>query len=111
MRKNKIKSIFIFMMLFLGLLFSFATIPVVSDSVYSLDYGWECNDCNDGVSNVTSNLFETQWVNTDYDKEFQVTNNFAHDGIKSFWIDGQKYDVFGYWNLTTTFNYISNISI
>ena len=105
---KRIKSIFIFLMLFLGLIVSFASSPVVSVSIYSLDYGWE--NINDGVENCTSGLIETD--KNDSIKEFQVTNNFAHSGIKSFWIDisMSSLDMIGFWNLTTTFNYISNIN-
>ena len=111
---KRIKSIFIILILFSGLIFGFATTPVLGVSVYSLDYGWEL--VNDGSENITSGLFETQ-IDSSYGREFQVTNNEYHIGISninnhSFWIDfdsGLGDDV-GWWNISTSFSYISQIS-
>ena len=114
---KKIKGIFIFLILFSGLIFGFATTPVIAVSIYSLDYGWE--NQNTGSQNYTdlgasmSGLIEYEMLDTEWGDTFHVEDTRNHSGSKSFWTkwDDGDHDALGWWNITTNFDYISTISI
>ena len=105
MRKNKIIMLVLCMMLLCNFILFNDVAKAVS--VFSLDYGWELipsgdSDNETGLINFTrtcAGCFETSGVN-------------PHSGYNSFYVGTQcvQDDDIGYWNLTTEFNYISNMS-
>jgi len=105
------KTLFIFLTLVITFIFGFLATPVYGASyTTSLDDSW--NDENNGATDVTSGYIATERTTTT-GAEFQVSNTVSHSGsnTRSFWMSFDVVDELGYWNLTSDFTYISNISI
>ena len=107
-KMKRFKTIFIILILFSGLIFGFASTPVVAVSVYSLDYGWE-NE-NHGSTDGISGLIEYDHGDVDI-SNWYIDNSLPINGTKSLWVDSDstgdvKYEK-SYLNLSTSFNFIN----
>ena len=79
-----------------------------ADSVYSLDYGWESELI--GSKNGESGLIEYDNGSVVFPTSFEISDVESRD-TRSFLINPTGSSGFmGYWNLTTSFNYISTFS-
>lgn len=115
MKKNKIISISISLILILTLLLGLATTPVMADSVYSLDDGWD--EIASGLSSGTSGYIDFGNDSGCTGSSFQTNLGWSRSEYNSFYvytlgtdIDGSPVGIIGWWNLTQSFSYIPSFS-